>query len=288
MRSAWAGAVALSTIVASGYAMDRLIILSGQSNMDGRASVEAGRKEDPQAFMTPTNVLYFNGVAGNPIAFERLQNFAVEVSLAQRLSREYPQDRIILVKCAFGGTSIRQWQAPAKPIADLVRSELAARAEDVKQAKAAGQPVPQPKKIIGLYKTLLTAVLNVQRLYPDAQPQAFVWIQGESDGGSKELAEAYAERLKAFIASVRRDVGVNQLPVILGSPYVAMKDKMHGTYNETVRAQQRTVADADPTVQLVDIKTVNPEGAVHYSAKANLELGKMMADVFIKIHEPKR
>jgi hypothetical protein len=232
---------------------------------------------------TPANVLYFNGISTTPIAFENLKSFAVEVSLAQRLSRQYPDDRIIMVKYAVGGTGIAQWQPPAKPLMATVQAELAARAEAVKKAVAAGEPIPPAPKIVGLYKTLLTAVVNVRNQYPEAQPQAFIWIQGESDGGRKENAEAYAERFKTLIAGIRRDIGVEKLPVILGSPYVKKEDKLLGTYNDIVREQQKSAAEADPTVHLIDIKPLNPTGAGHYSAKANLELGGLMADEFIKI-----
>ena len=87
------------------WAKDRLIIMAGQSNMMGRGKtfhLPANYKN------TPKNIAFF--YQGRPHKLAEFAFFGPEVAFAHEVARAFPQDRIILVKQAATGSSIKQWQ----------------------------------------------------------------------------------------------------------------------------------------------------------------------------------
>lgn len=109
------GAILVTVLVVSAtstevLAKDRVIVLAGQSNMMGKGKTQ----ELPADYRNmPTNVRYF--YQGREHKLAQFALFGPEVSLAHSLARQYPNDRIILVKQAASGSLIQQWQ-PGEPL----------------------------------------------------------------------------------------------------------------------------------------------------------------------------
>ncbi len=73
----------------------------------------------------------------------------------------------------------------------------------------------------GMYDQMVAELNKAVRLLRDqghkVTLRAFVWIQGESDAESKELADEYGDKLKLLIDHFRMKVAKdNRLPIILG------------------------------------------------------------------------
>ncbi|KZV54552.1 putative carbohydrate esterase [Dorcoceras hygrometricum] len=105
----------------------------------------------------------------------------------------------------------------------------------------------------------------------------FLWYQGESDTLSKEDAMLYRPRLEKFFTDVRSDLQSPTLPII----QVAIASGK-GQYVDIVRKAQ--LENELPGVTSVDAKglKLEPDG-LHLSAAAQVELGEMLADAFLRM-----
>lgn len=111
-----------------------------------------------------------------------------------------------------------------------------------------------------------------------ARIRALLWYQGESDTVSVEEARKYRDRLRKFFMDVRTDLQLPTLPII----QVALATQ-EGPFIEIVRKAQLGVG-----VDLPHVKTVDAKGLevgydhLHLTAAAEVELGKMLADAFLR------
>ncbi|RAL40561.1 hypothetical protein DM860_006631 [Cuscuta australis] len=109
-----------------------------------------------------------------------------------------------------------------------------------------------------------------------ARIRGLLWYQGESDTVNLEDAREYRDRLRKFFIDVRSDLQLPALPII----QVALATKQ-GPFIEIVRKAQLGV-------DLPHVKTVDAEGLevgydhLHLTAAAEVELGKMLADAFLR------
>jgi len=100
--------------------------------------------------------------------------------------------------------------------------------------------------------------------------KALVWIQGESDAESEELAEGYGDRLKSLIHHFRTTVANDEeLPIILGL------DEQHAWVREfpkVLEAQQR-LAREDPNIIFTSMIGLEKADDAHLSPKSLEEHG---------------
>jgi hypothetical protein len=241
------------------YAKTRIYLLHGQSNMDGRADKRMYLKMAPgNNFAVPNNVECWtyarertaDGRKDTPIPLTMGDGrmFGVELTLARSLARAYPDDRIVLVKSAAGGTCIAQWMPGG-----------------------------------ALFRSIVEGARQARLRYDNTVVCAFAWLQGESDGGSQAAAELYGQKFSVLMAAVREKIKEPNLPVLLLVPYVAENNKAHGIYNAIVREKQMDVARKVNNVHTLDTKEVNPNGLVHYSVQGYLDLGRLMAGKLVAI-----
>ncbi|XP_073315799.1 probable carbohydrate esterase At4g34215 isoform X1 [Primulina huaijiensis] len=104
-----------------------------------------------------------------------------------------------------------------------------------------------------------------------------LWYQGESDSLSKEDAMLYRTRLEKFFTDVRSDLQSPSLPII----QVAIASGL-GQYIDIIRKAQ--LENELPNVASVDAKglKLEPDG-LHLSTAAQVQLGEMLADAFLRI-----
>lgn len=163
-----------------------LYLLIGQSNMSGRGPVTGEFKEESNSrvFMFTRDDKWV--LAKNPLHFDKPSIVGVGPGLSFGISmvKKHSDDKIGLIPCAVGGSSIDVWQ-PGK----LDRATKTHPYDDMlarlKEAEKSG--------------TL----------------KGIIWLQGESDS-SPEKAALYLDKLKALIENIRTFAGNDALPFVAG------------------------------------------------------------------------
>jgi len=139
------------------------------------------------------------------------------------------------------------------------------------------------------------------------------WMQGESDGKSgnlaggqtpprqPETADAYEANLSEFIARVRTDLAVADLPVFVGQikigddpSIITDPDSNFNTpFGEwdgtpTIQAAQNAVAGADPRTYLVPTDSFSlGDDFLHFDQAGQLDLGEAFANAYLQeVPEP--
>lgn len=260
--------VCLGTVMGSGDALATqvdLYLLGGQSNMDGRALSQ----DLPAALQTAEAAIpvYVNGGWQNlqpGLNYDRNSAwFGPEVTFGRDIAAATGRN-VALVKYAVGSTTLAdEWHAP----------------------DANGQGA-------GLCYTGFMTSVNAARASfgPDVQVtiRGMVWMQGETDAWYQDpaRANAYEQNLTAFIASVRSDLKVADLPFIIGriSPSWNWSGGGHGAI---VRQAQYDVSQTVANTLMIntDDLELNPDLA-HYSTSGQLLLGSRFAEAMVAIPEP--
>lgn len=223
----------------------KVFIYAGQSNAQGKAHIAIA---EAQAKAPETKDLYKNRVKDGKfiVRDDVFFNYAsqgpqgthgpLKIGMGSfrfgadyefsSMMGDYFEDPVVIVKCAYGGSSLYQNFRP--PSAGLpgdakLQAQLAAAQ---KQANAKKLPVPTMgdiKKTYGaLYRQILADYNNVTEnadtLFPEVKGRkpelvGFVWFQGWNDqfGGFEE----YASNMKHFIEDIRKDLNAPKLPFVL-------------------------------------------------------------------------
>ncbi len=163
------------------------ILMIGQSNMAGR-----GDFEEVSPIDNPRTYMLRNGrwqPMSEPVNPDRSVVYPLSgeervhsgISLAARFAdcfAHYFDEDIGLIPCAEGGSKISEW-AEGELLFDhaLMQTKLAMRTSDL---------------------------------------AGIIWHQGESDSKCSEDVEAYFDRLTGVIAALRRRLGREDLPVVMG------------------------------------------------------------------------
>ncbi len=234
-------AMQFSTICAEELADNmRLFLLIGQSNMAGRGTVEAqDQVTNPRIFSLDKDMKWVP--AKDPVHFDKP---SAGVGLCSQFAREVlkknPDATIGLIPCAFGGTRIDEW----KPGSKLYDNAIARTKEAMK-------------------KGVLSGIL---------------WHQGESDTGKPELIKAYPEKFIAMIASLRKDLGVEKVPLVIGE--LSRQDDKYADFNANL-------SDIVPKVQPCAL--VKSDGLklgkdnLHFDSPSLRAFGSRYAEAYLKI-----
>jgi hypothetical protein len=260
----------------------RVVLLGGQSNMDGRAAgsglpahLQQPQENIPFYYHTHGSSANADSSLGQlttlrPGATQMpAGGFGPEVSLGYHLSRaigEAPRTRLAIIKYARGGTNLHtQWKAGG-------------------DSSVAGDG--------DVYQTWQRVVRNgVSRLsnaFPDARLDlaAIVWVQAGSDITSSQAASAaYGDNQRAFIHDVRATIRPN-LPFYIAKvsdQLFAHSDPSGPNYQNylLVRAGQETVAGDTAGVHLLEFDgssyPVLNDG-LHFAAGGLVKIGAEYAD----------
>ena len=185
----------------------QVFLLSGQSNMVGWGnSLEL---ESVARFGHDKRLLMFEDGKWQPLKPHRLPSatqrerwgireftFGPEIGFAAAMAEAWPGRRVGIVKQAVGGTGIMAW-APKWNKSD---------------ADITGDARKGP-----LYERLLSKA-RASIHAGDAEIKAFVWLQGGKDMRDLRAARRYGENLRKLIEALRRDLGIPDLPLLVGSP----------------------------------------------------------------------
>jgi hypothetical protein len=239
-------------------------LIAGQSNADGRGATGdltngLAAWQSPQADvriyyanpinLDPLNPTYNTGWSvlapgfSVPPGFSGplpSSKFGPELSFARTLADAAPNRRLALIKVTQGGTSLSNDWNPASGYLYATFTNIT--------------------------RTALQALTNEGARYT---LRGLVWHQGESDGSV--ATEVYQSMLTNFINAVRRDLGVTNLPVVVG--------ELATNRSVTVRQAQFNVAEIMPYVGFASSSNLPTLVAndPHFTATSQLTMGQRMA-----------
>ncbi|HVU34401.1 MAG TPA: sialate O-acetylesterase [Opitutaceae bacterium] len=224
-----------------------IYLLMGQSNMAGRDTRKLGEQVDhPHVLALDAKDRWV--IARDPIFPQtgRIPPGAGPgIPFAVAMLKARPGVTIGLVPCAVGGTPLRRW---------VKGGDLYERALHLAAVAARS----------GVIKGVL-------------------WQQGESDTTSEKDAATYETRLAGMLADLRRDLGLPDLPVVVGQIGGFLSAEKY-PYVDMVRAAIRRIPADVPGVGYADTAGLGDRGdRLHFSADAQREFGARFARAMLEL-----
>ena len=279
-----------------------LYYLGGQSNMDG-FGINDKLPEDLKDQLKDQlkNVWIFHGNPeedggenggvgvwsrlreGHGVGFEAKkgrnlysEHFGVELTFAQTLLAQHPDEKIAIIKYSRGGSSIDS----------LAAAEFGSWAPDF-----------QGKKGINQYDHFLATLNNAFGSWSDDPsrrkyelvPAGIIWMQGESDATiDEDVAARYYDNLKHLMDLIRAAFRTDDLPVVIGRISDSWDNEVGKvwTYGELIQHCQEKFVRLDSCAEIVR-STMNYKYSDpwHYDSDAYLDLGKRFAEAVLKLRQ---
>ncbi|WP_146528448.1 sialate O-acetylesterase [Novipirellula artificiosorum] len=242
-------------------------LLAGQSNMDGRGQASDLPAEQRQPFEHA--IIFYRNLPHTSEGWKPLgpgysippkyegtlpsQTFGPELGFARAMLDGQPLKKLALIKGSKGGTSLRTDWNPGSQ----------------------GDPDSQGPRYRDFIETIRLATNQLTQRGETYTLRGLLWHQGESD--SKSSVKDYQQRLDQLIIRIREDLGVADLPVIVGEVFDNRK-------RDNVRAAIRAVGTSGPRVGFVssDDTTTWDEGT-HFDAPSQLLLGQRYAEAICNV-----
>lgn len=244
-------AIALALFAGDAFAGTpiKVFLLSGQSNMRGRASITGL----PPELLTPReDVLICRGSQATVgTQLESLQpndpaldgeTFGPDLTFGHTIADSFPDTPFALLKYAHGGRGIGSWDEQA-----YVGSRFR---QTVANGLALLEDEGYEPEIIGM-----------------------LWHQGESDSDKADTQAQYEQALNGFIAEMRATYGQN-LPFMIGE----IRRVSEGT--NAVADAQIAVGAADPYAVFVPAADLTSGDGVHFDRAGMVTLGERFANLF--------
>jgi hypothetical protein len=224
----------------------QLYLLAGQSNMAGRGKITSyDTLTSTKVKVLGKDSLWY--VAKHPLHYDkpRFTGVGPGLSFALKIVEYHNEDSIGLVPAAVGGTSIKDWQK------NKVYENL--------NVKPYNDAVERAKKAIasGSFKGV-------------------VWHQGENDCKDPAFLKAYPRYFYHFLDSLKADLKVEQLPVVIGElgHFFYQKRPLAKTLNDTLRR----LAERDPCIAIAASDSLVDKGdKVHFNSESYRILGERYA-----------
>ena len=200
-----------------------------------------------------------------------------EVGIADSLSLRYPDEKLFIVKCAFGGTDIaHDWASPSRTEVYDSLSFGDGDSENEHYRKA-GWCYNELVKLMGesIY------ILKKKGYAPEIR--AFCWMQGESDAMDKQKVTTYTERYKMLLSDFESVFG----EYMSGCVFIDAAISEQWTYYKELNTQKLEYAANTPNSFFIDtiahglVTTNEPEGEVdfaHYDSDCIIKLGELFAE----------
>ncbi|MGO3114524.1 sialate O-acetylesterase [Enterococcus pseudoavium] len=222
------------------------ILLIGQSNMAGRGFLN----EVPAIYNENIEMLR-NGrwqMMAEPIHNDReVAGIGPAASFAAAWSQDHPGEKLGLIPCAEGGSSIDEWAANQM----LMRHAIS-------EAKFA----METSELIGI-----------------------LWHQGENDSLNEHYTN-YGKKLKAVFKHLREELDLPKLPIIVGElPDFLGKNGfgLSATEFSEINQEMAKVVSEEENSYLVSAENLaaNPDG-IHISAESQRQFGIRYYEAFSK------
>lgn len=226
------------------------VLMIGQSNMAGRGNMEdVPPIRDRRCFMLRNGRWQPMRDPINPDRPIFEGQFRSGVSLAGSFARDYAvhfDAPVGLIPCADGGTSLDQWM---------------------------------PGEILYDHAVCLTRL--AQRT---SQLKAIIWHQGESDCRDG-LVETYKERFVAMITQLRKDLGAEDVPVIIGELHTGYQERYHlGDLPVRMNQVFHQIARQLPFCAVASAEGLQLKGdGLHFDAVSSREFGSRYFQKYLEI-----
>ena len=218
----------------------QIFLLLGQANMAGRTPPEAeDQRPDPNIWMLDAKGKWVPAV--EPMHFDKPARVGVGPGLAfgRAVLAANPEMKIGLVPCAVGGTPLSQWEKGGE--------------------------------------LFIAAVKRAREAAASGRIRGVIWHQGENDSREGDPAPTYEKRLARMIADLRAELGIPNLPFVVGElghfldPKVFPQAKM-------VNAALHKIAATVPGTAIASAEGLKDKGdRSHFAADAQREFGQRYA-----------
>lgn len=229
-----------------------LFILAGQSNMAGRGALDDASAKAPPRVLKWTSANHW-APATEPLHWDKgVAGAGLGRSFAEAVTEKYPDLTVGLIPTACGGSPISAWapgefhgQTGSHPYDDCIA-----------RAKSAAQ---------------------------NGKIKAILWHQGESDN-NPAAAAVYEEKLRELIARFRADLGIPDLPFLIGQ-LGQFPDQPWSESMVVIDQAQQNIARTTPGVYFVSSEGLLSKGDnVHFNTESLREFGKRYAQSYFKAH----
>lgn len=218
-----------------------LYLLIGQSNMVGINDIEPeDLKPHPRVLAMDNH--YEWDVATNPLRRRDRAGVGPGWTFGLTMAERFPDATIGLIPAAIGGTPLEHWERGGY-LYDHA-----------------------------LYRVMLAARLGTLK--------GVIWHQGEADARVEELAMTYGSRLSMMIADLRAEVGVPDLPFVVGTLCEAFAGPFGKHVNEVLF---RLPENVPHTACALSTGLGNIGDNVHFTAAAAREFGRRYAHEMLKL-----
>jgi alpha-galactosidase len=226
----------------------KVFILAGQSNMEGKARnalldyqaedpktkdlFKHLRKEGKWGVRDDVFIKFLDRKGPLTVGFGSPGCTGVELEFGTMMGNHFDEP-VLLIKAAWGGHSLFQlFRSPSAGYPANIQMELEQAQDRVKknnEKQKKNDPLPTMediKKPYGSsYRNMLAEVKatfdNYETMFPELKGRklevaGFVWFQGFNDIFGDGPPAEYASNMKHFIKDVRKDLGVPNLPFVIG------------------------------------------------------------------------
>ncbi|MGC9355823.1 MAG: sialate O-acetylesterase, partial [Mariniphaga sp.] len=131
-----------------------------------------------------------------------------------------------------------------------------------------------------MVKDLKVAINELEKKGIEVNPQAFIWIQGESDAGNEKTANNYYQNLKQLINDLQNNVlHKPNLKIILGV------DEQHKFVEErpVILEVQQKLAKENSYIEFTSMVDLPKADATHLTPEGLVEHGNRLFDAFSKL-----
>jgi len=175
--------------------------------------------------------------------------FGPEMGLASALLKRQGNRLLAIVKVAYSGTSVVDW--------------------DTKTKGSCYQALVSETKL---------AIAKAKEKGITLHIRALIWVQGESDANKYHYAK-YKERLGKIIGALRKDLGAPKIIALLGLNTKFQHDKV---YVPKIVKAQKALAETSPYIEYVDDTGCEVVNRCHFSSKGMLEYGSRFAEQLLR------
>lgn len=248
-----------------------VFLFSGQSNMVSMASVtdlSADQKKTIDDIMINVSGDCDPSKKGKWLSLgpgfgSQSVNFGMELFFGKTLADSMPDKKIAFIKNAINGSSLGNsngWLPPSSNngTGGTHYQNLMRHIDEA----------------IGSFHTAFDTSLYYPRW------AGFIWLQGESDAMSQNLADAYQNNLENLIKDIRARLESPDLPVILpmittGSLWV---------YSAKIRSADLAVKEKYKNIDTVETKNYRIPDNMHYDASGQINIGRFAALRWLAMH----
>ncbi|MCM8529126.1 MAG: sialate O-acetylesterase, partial [Lentisphaeraceae bacterium] len=242
----------------------RTIIVSGQSNSDGRAETKDIPKDTDLNF---DNFYFYHGNAsgnahescpsnelitlrpGSGSLYKGKNHFGIEIGTAMVLREKFPNEKFLIIKYAKGGSSLfTDWDLKKGPHLKKLR-------ETVKGAYAA---------------------IREKGYEPDIR--AFLWHQGESDS-KKDRVDSYNEKLTLFLNQMKNDFS-STMAYAIGQINLAQKIEPELS-GKVMKAQEEVAKSFGKSVLVPSEGLSLKDDQMHFDTEGMIALGKRYGNAIL-------